>query len=317
MAPATRRRAGAAPRCSPSTDWPRWSWRRRKACPWSTGPSRADAGAARVLGARRSGCWSVWPTSPAPCRSRRCWAPTGPTTSGCRPCARTRASWTARPTCAPCWPGHRCWPATGTAGTLCRTRYRLALRAAGARRSAGRAGPRWAVIDIELGAVVDNPIVVADGEVMTSGNFHGEPLAFAADMLAMALAELASISERRVDRMLDPAFSRGLPPVRAQDAGTNSGFMSAQHRPRPWSARTRCWPTRPAWTPSRRRASRKIMCPWAGTRCASSARSWRTSWTCLAVEVCCAAQGIDLRADVAAPSEPLRAVHAAKPPGSR
>src|SRR6201999_4679573 len=67
------------------------------------------------------------------------------------------------------------------------------------------------VLETELGAVVDNPIITADGEVMTTGNFHGEPLAFAADMLAMALAELASISERRVDRMLDPAFSRGLP----------------------------------------------------------------------------------------------------------
>src|SRR5207342_1495349 len=67
------------------------------------------------------------------------------------------------------------------------------------------------VIDIELDSVVDNPVVVPDGEVMTTGNFHGEPLAFAADMLAMALTELASISERRVDRMLDPAFSRGLP----------------------------------------------------------------------------------------------------------
>src|SRR5689334_24345274 len=85
------------------------------------------------------------------------------------------------------------------------------------------------VISTELGAVVDNPVIVPDGEVMTTGNFHGEPLAFAADMLAMALSELASISERRVDRMLDPAFSRGLPPFLAPAAGTNSGFMLAQY----------------------------------------------------------------------------------------
>ena len=77
--------------------------------------------------------------------------------------------------------------------------------------------------------MVDNPIITDDGEVMTTGNFHGEPLAFAADMLAMALAELASISERRVDRMLDPAFSRGLPPFLAPQAGTTSGFMLAQY----------------------------------------------------------------------------------------
>src|SRR5580693_8511124 len=85
------------------------------------------------------------------------------------------------------------------------------------------------ILITELGAVVDNPVIVPDGEVMTTGNFHGEPLAFAGDMLAMALAELASISERRVDRMLDPAFSRGLPPFLAPAAGTNSGFMLAQY----------------------------------------------------------------------------------------
>src|SRR5262249_60044538 len=59
------------------------------------------------------------------------------------------------------------------------------------------------VIDIELDSVVDNPVIVPDGEVMTTGNFHGEPLAFAADMLAMAIAELASISERRVGRLAE------------------------------------------------------------------------------------------------------------------
>ena len=57
------------------------------------------------------------------------------------------------------------------------------------------------IIDTELRSVVDNPVIADDGEVMVTGNFHGEPLAFAADMLAMALSELASISERRVDRM--------------------------------------------------------------------------------------------------------------------
>ncbi len=68
-----------------------------------------------------------------------------------------------------------------------------------------------------------------DYEVMSTGNFHGEPLAFAADALAMAVAELASISERRTDRMLDPAFSRGLPAFLAADPGTNSGYMIAQY----------------------------------------------------------------------------------------
>ena len=85
------------------------------------------------------------------------------------------------------------------------------------------------VIDIELGSVVDNPVIVPDGEVMSTGNFHGEPLAFAGDMLAIAVSELASISERRTDRMLDPAFSRDLPAFLAKDPGTNSGYMIAQY----------------------------------------------------------------------------------------
>ncbi len=90
------------------------------------------------------------------------------------------------------------------------------------------------VVEVELASVVDNPVVVGeidgDGyEVMSTGNFHGQPLAFAGDMLAMAAAELGSISERRVYRLLDPATSRGLPPFLAREAGTNSGFMLAQY----------------------------------------------------------------------------------------
>ena len=86
-----------------------------------------------------------------------------------------------------------------------------------------------AVRDRELAAVVDNPVVFPDGEVESCGNFHGEPLAFALDFLAVAAAELGAISERRTDRMLDPARSHGLPPFLAPGAGLNSGFMLAQY----------------------------------------------------------------------------------------
>src|SRR4029077_4740974 len=85
------------------------------------------------------------------------------------------------------------------------------------------------ILETELGSIVDNPVIVPDGEVMSTGNFHGEPLAFAGDMLAIATSELGSISERRTDRMLDPAFSRLLPAFLAKDPGTNSGFMIAQY----------------------------------------------------------------------------------------
>ncbi len=85
------------------------------------------------------------------------------------------------------------------------------------------------VRDRELAAAVDNPVVLPDGRVESCGNFHGQPLAFALDALAMAAAELGAISERRTDRLLDPARSHGLPPFLAPAAGVNSGFMIAQY----------------------------------------------------------------------------------------
>ena len=167
------------------------------------------------------------------------------------------------------------------------------------------------VIDIELDSVVDNPVVVPDGEVMTTGNFHGEPLAFAADMLAMALTELASISERRVDRMLDPAFSRGLPPFLAPGAGTNSGFMLAQYTAASLVSENKvlAHPASVDSIPTSGKQEDHVSMGWTAVRKLREVVA--NVRTCLAVEVCCAAQGIDLRAEVAAPSETLGAVHAA------
>jgi histidine ammonia-lyase len=159
--------------------------------------------------------------------------------------------------------------------------------------------------------VVDNPVVVPDGEVMTTGNFHGEPLAFAADMLAMALAELASISERRVDRMLDPAFSRGLPPFLAPHAGTNSGFMLAQYTAASLVSENKvlAHPASVDTIPTSGKQEDHVSMGWTSVRklrdVVANVRA------CLAVELCCAAQGIDLRAEIAQPSEAVHAVHAA------
>lgn len=86
-----------------------------------------------------------------------------------------------------------------------------------------------AVRDIELAASVDNPVVLDDGSIESCGNFHGQPLAFALDTLAMASAELGAISERRTDRLLDRSRSHGLPPFLATRAGVESGFMLAQY----------------------------------------------------------------------------------------
>ncbi|MCB2223218.1 MAG: histidine ammonia-lyase [Actinobacteria bacterium] len=86
------------------------------------------------------------------------------------------------------------------------------------------------VFTIELGSVVDNPIVFPEaGEIVSGGNFHGQPLAFALDFMAIAATELGSISERRTDRMLDPNHSCGLPPFLSPEAGLHSGYMLAQY----------------------------------------------------------------------------------------
>ncbi len=91
-----------------------------------------------------------------------------------------------------------------------------------------------AVFEIEANSAVDNPLVfitnarTAEGDVISGGNFHGEPLAFALDFLGIALSALAGISERRIERLVNPALSEGLPPFLAQGAGLNSGFMLAQ-----------------------------------------------------------------------------------------
>lgn len=86
------------------------------------------------------------------------------------------------------------------------------------------------VVTTELGSVVDNPVVfAADGDVVSGGNFHGQPLAVVLDFLAIAMTELGSISERRTDRILDPDRSSGLPPFLAVRPGRNSGFMLSQY----------------------------------------------------------------------------------------
>jgi histidine ammonia-lyase len=90
------------------------------------------------------------------------------------------------------------------------------------------------VFETEANSAVDNPLVFitdarnSEGDVISGGNFHGEPLAFVLDFLGIALSALAGISERRIERLVNPALSEGLPPFLAQGAGLNSGFMMAQ-----------------------------------------------------------------------------------------
>jgi histidine ammonia-lyase len=91
-------------------------------------------------------------------------------------------------------------------------------------------------LEIEANSAVDNPLVFVrnpkatdgEGDILSGGNFHGEPLAFALDFLSIALTALSGISERRIERLVNPSLNVGLPPFLAAGAGLNSGFMMPQ-----------------------------------------------------------------------------------------
>ncbi|REJ04181.1 histidine ammonia-lyase [Microbacterium bovistercoris] len=85
------------------------------------------------------------------------------------------------------------------------------------------------IAERELASVVDNPVVTLDGRIESNGNFHGAPVAVVLDFLAISVADVASVSERRTDRALDPARSHGLPPFLASEVGVDSGLMIAQY----------------------------------------------------------------------------------------
>ena len=149
----------------------------------------------------------------------------------------------------------------------------------------------------ELGAVVDNPIVLPEtGEVVSAGNFHGQPLAFALDFLAIAATELGSISERRTDRILDPDRSSGLTPFLATRPGLNSGLMLTQYTAAALVAENRVL-SHPASVES---------IPTSGLQEDHVSMGWgagKKLWEVLdntarviAVELLCAAQGVEQRA---------------------
>ena len=83
-------------------------------------------------------------------------------------------------------------------------------------------------LEIEANAVTDNPLVLSDGSIVSGGNFHAEPVAFAADQIAIAVCEIGAIAQRRIALLVDPALSYGLPPFLARTPGLNSGFMIAE-----------------------------------------------------------------------------------------
>ena len=167
------------------------------------------------------------------------------------------------------------------------------------------------VVERELASEVDNPVVFGDtGDVESAGNFHGEPLAFALDLLAIAASEVASISERRTDRMLDPAHSNGLPAFLAPEAGVNSGFMLAQYTQASLVAECKrlAVPASVDSIPTSGTTEDHVSMGWdAGLK---ARRAVANAAAVVAIEALVAAQALDLRAPLV-PSAAAAAVLAA------
>jgi histidine ammonia-lyase len=152
------------------------------------------------------------------------------------------------------------------------------------------------VVEVELASVTDNPVVFADtGEVVSTGNFHGQPLAYAADFGAIALADLASISERRIDRLMDPARSDGLPPFLAPDAGVNSGFMLAHYTAAGVVNRMRGHATPSSCDNVSTSAGQEDHVSMGWNACLALRSSVADAMRVLAIELVCAAEAIELR----------------------
>ncbi len=147
----------------------------------------------------------------------------------------------------------------------------------------------------ELAAVVDNPMVL-DGEIVSGGNFHGQALAYAADMLASVCADIAAISERRLDRLLDPSRSRGLPAFLTANPGLNSGLMISQYTAAAIVVELRATATPVAVHSMSTSAGQEDHVSMGFTAAMRTRRSVASLRMVLACELVAAAQALELRA---------------------
>jgi histidine ammonia-lyase len=153
------------------------------------------------------------------------------------------------------------------------------------------------VFATEAGSVVDNPIVFPDeGDLVSGGNFHGQPLAFALDFLAIAATEISDISERRTDRLLDPDRSSGLPAFLAAQPGLESGYMLTQYTSAALVAENRVLshPASVESIPTSGSQEDHVSMGWGAGR--KLAQVLDNAARVVAVEALCAAEGIDYRA---------------------
>ncbi len=152
------------------------------------------------------------------------------------------------------------------------------------------------VAERELQATIDNPVVLEDGRLASNGNFHGAPLGYVLDFLAIAAADLASIAERRTDRLLDPVRSHGLPAFLAADPGVDSGLMIAQYAQAAIVSECKrlAAPASVDSIPSSAMQEDHVSMGWSAGR--KLRRSLEGLGRVIAVELVAAARGVELRA---------------------
>ncbi|MBV9944900.1 MAG: histidine ammonia-lyase [Solirubrobacterales bacterium] len=155
------------------------------------------------------------------------------------------------------------------------------------------------VTSVELRSAIDNPMVLPDGRVESCGNFHGAPVGLACDYLAIAAAEVGAIAERRTDRLLDAGRSHGLPPFLAASPGVDSGMMLAQYAQAAMVAENRrlAAPASVDSLPTSAMQEDHVSMGWGAARKLRLVVANLTR--IVAVELCCAARGLDLRAPLA------------------
>lgn len=166
------------------------------------------------------------------------------------------------------------------------------------------------VIGRELNAGTDNPLVFENGELLSGGNFHGQSVAMALDFLAIALTNLATISERRIDRLVNPDLNQGLPAFLTRDAGVSSGFMMAQVTAASIASECKVLSHPASVDTIPTGGNKEDVVPMAMAAAWKLRRVVRNVRYVLAIELMCAAQGIDYRAPLK-PGRGVARAHAA------
>jgi len=155
------------------------------------------------------------------------------------------------------------------------------------------------MIAAELNAATDNPLVFEDGTILSGGNFHGQPVAMALDVLAIALTNLATMSERRIDRLVHPDLNQGLPPFLTNDAGVSSGFMMAQVTAAALASECKVLSHPASVDTIPTDGNKEDVVPMAMGAAWKLRRVIDNVGNILAIELMCAAQSIDCRAPLA------------------